>query len=307
MPKKKFIFGCLLVACSIYTQAQFIQDAAGVSFTTFGGNHFTDAPAGHALGDNDFTLNTLDVWAPLPLIKGKKTIVFSTINYRQMQFDFEQDDALQSYDPQKIHEAKAMIVLKSSLSQRWSIIGIALPTVASDFEGSLEGDDFIADGVLTAARKFGRNQNFELGFGVYAMYSFNEVMVTPAISLDYLSNNKKWVAQFYWPRLNVFYNLSQGSQIGVAGSIHFNRYNLVNYNDSQNREVDYAEYTSIQNGLQFNQRLFSNVWLQLQGGMSVANGYKRFDVNNNEVLSLSADNSFYGKAMLTNRFQGPLN
>lgn len=86
----------------------------------------------------------------------------------------------------------------------------------------------------------------------------------PGISIDYRSTDNKWLAQFYWPRLNVLYNVSPNTQIGLAGSIDWTRFKLKSFRGYNGKEADYAQFSSIHGGLQVNQRIAGGIWLQVQ-------------------------------------------
>lgn len=135
------------------------------------------------------------------------------------------------------------------------------------------------------------------------MYSFGEFMVTPGISVDYRSTDKKWVAQFYWPRLNILRNISKNTQFGFAASIDWTKYNVKNYTDFQGNQIDYAQYSTIRSGIQFNQKLFGSVWLQLQGGVGFANSYKLYDSKNECVRDFGFDTKPYGRLTLSYRIK----
>lgn len=99
----------------------------------------------------------------------------------------------------------------------------------------------------------------------------------PGISIDYRSTNNKWLAQFYWPKLNVLYNVSPNTQIGLAGSIDWTRFKLKSFRGYNGKEADYAQFSSIHGGLQVNQRIAGGIWLQVQGRRRTFNSYELFD------------------------------
>lgn len=280
---------------------QIIQDVGGLAATVHGKANFKDLPAGSSLSGNKFQLNTYDAWVPIPPVKIGKTSIFSNLNYRLMNFDYEQNTVTDPNRIEKVHEIKSVIIIRHPISGRWSILGIAMPTLASDFKKSLSFHDLILDGILGVSKRFGAESNLEIGLGVHALHSFGETLITPGISIDYRSTNNKWIAQFYWPRLNVLYNVSANTQVGLAGSIDWTRFNLKNYRGYNGREVDYAQFSTIHGGLQVNQRLIGGIWLQVQGGMGLLNRYELFDDNQKTVNDFSVSKMAYGKAALTYR------
>lgn len=282
-------------------QGQIIQDVAGIAATVHHKANFNDAPSESSLSGNKFQLNTYDIWVPLPPLKIGKTSVFSNLNYRMMDFNYNDNSIEDPNRIERIQEIKSVIIIRHPISNKWSILGIAMPTVASNFKKPVSFDDLILDGILGLSKKFGTESNLEIGLGVHVLHSFGETLVTPGISIDYQSTNNKWLAQFYWPRLNVLYNVSPNTQIGLAGSIDWTRFNLKNYKGYNGKEVDYAQFSTIHGGLQIHQRLAGNIWLQAQAGMGTFNRYELFDTNQKTVHDFSVSTMAYGKVAITYR------
>lgn len=280
---------------------QIIQDVGGIAITVHQKSTFKDLPSERSLAGNKFQLNTYDAWLPVPPFKIGKTSIFSNLNYRLMDFNYDHNTTDDPNRIEKIHEIKSVIIIRHPISSKWSILAIAMPTLAADFKKPASFDDLILDGIFGVSKKFGAESNLEIGLGVHAMYSFGETLITPGISIDYRSSNNKWLAQFYWPRLNVLYNLSPNTQIGLAGSIDWTRFNLKNYSGYDGKQVDYAQFSTIHGGLQINKRLIGGIWLQAQGGIGLLNQYELFDTNKKTVNDFSSSNMAYGKAALTYR------
>ncbi|THD30946.1 DUF6268 family outer membrane beta-barrel protein [uncultured Flavobacterium sp.] len=293
-----YVFAFLSLFFSNKSHGQIIQDISGIAITSHTKATFKDQPSESLNPKNKFQLNTYDAWLPVPPIKIGKTTIFSNLNYRLMDFNYENN----TDDPnriEKIQEIKSTIIIRRPISGKWSVLAIALPTLAA--EKKISFDDVILDGIFGVSKKFGAESNLEIGLGVHAMYSFGETLITPAVSFDYRSTNNKWLARFYWPRLNVLYNASENTQIGLAGSIDWTRFNLKNYRGYNGKEVDYAQFSTIHAGLQLHQHLIGGVWLQVQGGMGLLNRYELFDTNQKSVNDFSVSGMAYGKATLTYR------
>lgn len=287
-----------LCFCSTESYGQIIQDVGGIAMTSHTKVAFKDMPSSGT--DTKFQLNTFDAWVPLPPVTIGKTTIFSNLNYRYMDFNYDNNQVESPDQLQKIQEIKSVIIVRHPISPKWSILAIAMPTLASDTKRGISTDDLILDGILGVSKRFGRNNNLEIGFGVHAMYSYGDLLITPGISIDYHSNDNKWLAQFYWPRLNVLYSLTPKTQIGIAGSIDWTRFNLKNY-ISKEKEVDYAQFSSIHAGLQIHQQLFKNITLQVQAGMGLGNSYELFDTNQKSVTKYSIDTMPYAKVSLSYR------
>lgn len=282
-------------------QSQQIQDVGGIAVTVHGKASFEDLPSGSPLSGSKFQLNTYDAWLPIPPIKIGKTTIFSNLNYRLMDFRYDDQTIDDPNRIDRIHELKSTIIVRHPLSSRWSILAIAMPTLAVESRKSLSSDGLIFDGIFGVSKKFGAESNLEIGFGVHVLHSFGETLITPGISIDYRSRNNKWLAQFYWPRLNALYCVSKNTQIGLAGSIDWTRFKHKNFKGYTGEEIDYAQFSSIHGGLQLQQRLLGNFWFQLQGGAALFNRYELYDTDQKKVNDFSISNMAYGKVALTYR------
>lgn len=282
--------------------AQLITDGAGVGVTVHGESGFKNLSSESLYYENKFKYNTYDFWLPIPSFRIGQTRVLGIVNYRILDFKFDEKITVSPNYITKIQEIKPTIVVRHPFGKRGAAFGILIPTVATDFKSSFSINDMVFDGIVGVSRKFGEKMNLEIGIGPHIMYAFGKFLITPAISLDYKSNNGKWFAQVYWPRVNVFRNLGSHTQVGVAGSIDWTLHNLQNYKNEYSKEIDYAQFSAIHGGLQLNQRLFDGFWFQLQGGISFANKYTLYDSKNDTITNYSTKEIPYVKMMLTYRF-----
>ncbi|MCL1668090.1 DUF6268 family outer membrane beta-barrel protein [Elizabethkingia ursingii] len=299
----KLSYSCLAVLFTFFfagiINAQIIQDIGGISVTSHSKATFKDLPPESPDPENKFRLNTYDAWIPIPQVKIGKTSIFGNLNYRLMDFNYDNNTIDDPNRLKRIQEIKPTIIIRHPISEKWSILAIAMPTLAG--EKSVSFDNLVLDGILGVSKKFGPESNFEIGVGVHALHSFGETLITPGISIDYRSTDNKWLAQFYWPRLNVLYNVGPNTQIGLAGSIDWTRFKLKSFRGYNGKEADYAQFSTIHGGLQLNQRIAGGIWLQLQGGAGLFNSYELFDINQKTVNNFSVSNMAYGKITLTYR------
>ncbi|MDR2230034.1 MAG: DUF6268 family outer membrane beta-barrel protein [Flavobacteriaceae bacterium] len=299
----KCSYFCLAILFTFFfsgkINAQIIQDIGGISVTSHSKATFKDLPPESPDPENKFRLNTYDAWIPIPQVKIGKTSIFGNLNYRLMDFNYDNNTIDDPNRLKRIQEIKPTIIIRHPISEKWSILAIAMPALAG--EKSVSFDNLVLDGILGVSKKFGPESNFEIGVGVHALHSFGETLITPGISIDYRSTDNKWLAQFYWPRLNVLYNVGPNTQIGLAGSIDWTRFKLKSFRGYNGKEADYAQFSTIHGGLQLNQRIAGRIWLQLQGGAGLFNSYELFDINQKTVNNFSVSNMAYGKVTLTYR------
>jgi Domain of unknown function (DUF6268) len=293
----------LLLHCNIVL-AQLYQDAGGVAITVHSKSEIKTLPNGSPLTGRKFSFITYDIWTPFPFFKVGKAEVFSTLNYRMLDINYDQNISLDPNRPDKIHEVKSVIFIKYPLAKSWSLVGLAMPSLASDFRAPICNDDVLLQGALAITKKIGIASDLEIGLGLFATYVFGELQFIPAFTLNYESANGKWIGQAYWPRFSMLYNVNKNSQFGFAASIDGTEYNLKNYIDLQGESIDNADFTIIHTGLQYNRRMYKDFWLQVQGGIAMGNQYQLFDSNNEEIVNAdySLKDMTYAKVMMTYRF-----
>ena len=107
---------------------------------------------------------------PMMFAQGK-IIVLNQINYKRTDLRYKnfpqggaQIDQMQSVD--------YTFFMIDSLSQKWKLVAVVTPGLASDFEASISGDDFTFGAVFGFIRQL--NKNFQLGFAIHHLYIPNQ-------------------------------------------------------------------------------------------------------------------------------------
>lgn len=303
--KKIIILTIILFSiCCDRSQAQLYQDAGGIAITMHSKSEIEKLSNGNPLKGRKFSFTTYDVWVPVPNFKVGKAEVFSTLSYQLVDINYDQNNSIDESRPNKIHEIKSAVFIKYPISNSWSVSSLAMPSLASDFKGTISNEDFILQGALVATKKLKVASHLEIGLGVFATYVFGEQQFIPAFSIDYESDNGKWIGQAYWPKFSMFYNINSNSQVGFAASIDGTEYNLKNFVNQYNETIDNADFSVIHIGPQYNRRVYKDFWLQLQAGLAMGNQYKLFNSQNKLVTEgdYSLKDMTYGKFMLTYRF-----
>jgi hypothetical protein len=301
LKKLTLVFVCaFMLSTSTESLAQLIKDAAGAAISMHYKSTFKDLPLGDIYNDNQFGYQTNEYWLPIPLLKIGKFKVLGTVNYKKLNFEFDKGfDPTQNHLSQ-IEEFKSVVVVRRAFGQRWGGFGVLIPTIASDFKAPLNHDDFIMDAIFGVSRKFGERSNLEISIGPHVLYYFGKFLITPGVAVDY--KTKQWTAQFFWPRLNVLRNFGNNRQLGIAGSIDWTLHNVKDYTNHQGQKIAFAQFSAMHGGVQFNQRLFDNFWIQLQGGVSFLNKYTLLNAQHDTINHHLGPETLYAKAMLTYRF-----
>lgn len=299
---KKLLSGLFFVLTNT-VHAQLYQDAAGIAVTSFGSSSLQDRELSDLLNDRGVTLTMYDIWGPIGYVKSKKTEFFGTVNGSLLNIEYEAD-AIDPNRPQRVYDIKSTLFLRHSISDKWSGLLLYIPSVTSDLKRRMSSQDWINQGALVAIRKFKAAGKLELGAGLFATYALGDLQFLPAITVDYVSTNQKWIVQAYWPRLNALYRWNPNNEIGLAAAIDGTNYNLSNYTDLFGNQISSARFSIIRVGPQFDRRLVGNFWFQLQGGLAVGNTYQVEDDDQNTVRGgeYSLEPTWYVRAMTTYRF-----
>lgn len=301
---KTFIITSVLFFSFLAVHAQLYQDAGGIAYTIHSKSELSKVLPSSPLANRKFSFNTVDIWVPLPITHIGKVEVFGTVNYQMIDISYD-ELPLDPNRPEKIYDLKSVIFARYHLKNNWSILALALPTIATDFKESFSGNDVLLQGAIALTRKLKIKSDLTIGLGIFSTYVFGETQIIPAFTIDYKSANGKWIGQGYWPRFNFFRNLNDNAQLGIAISIDGSNYNLKNYTNNNGQEIDNAKFSVVHTGLQFNHRLAGNFWVQLQGGIAINNTYQLSDKKVKTVIDgdYSLKEMAYAKTMVTYRFK----
>ena len=136
--------------------AQIIQDIGGISVTSHSKATFKDLPPESPDPENKFRLNTYDAWIPIPQIKIGKTSIFGNLNYRLMDFNYDNNTIDDPNRLKRVQEIKPTIIIRHPISEKWSILAIAMPALAG--EKSVSFDNLVLDGILGVSKNLALNQ-----------------------------------------------------------------------------------------------------------------------------------------------------
>jgi hypothetical protein len=284
--------------------AQLYQDAAGISTTIRSSSELRKNTHADSLQNRSFRFRSVDIWAPLPITKIGRNDFFATVNFHQSEITYANQQAIDATRPERIYDIKTFMMMRVPLNKSLGLLLIAMPTLSSDFRERFSTDDFIMQGAVVLNKKIKSASDLELGVGIFTTYIFGEAILLPAITFDYKSANGKWLAQGYWPRFTFLRNINQNNQLGLAISIDGSRYNIQNFISDDNEQVEMAEFSIIHTGLQYNRKIFKNIWSQLQTGIAFNNQYNLVDRDLNTIKNgdYSLENMAYSKLMITYRF-----
>ena len=161
------------------------------------------------------------------------------------------------------------------MNDSWLFSARVAPTLASDLQQSLSGDDLMILGSLIATKKV--NEQTKFGGGLIYTTRLGSPLLLPM--LQYSHEVKRHSIKIILPAL-IRYNYSFGKsdEIGVGFKIAPNG---ANFNASEdnftNAVVDKLNYVRVNIGPEFDYMITGMLRLEVSGGLSAKRTYKYFD------------------------------
>ena len=129
-----------------------------MTYDVFPYQHFADPkidgqPAAE-LTDSQIRSNAVTVRASFPWVFSEgRTVLINEIFYQRREFSYK---SFPDGDPaiNDIHDVNYTLMLQHDLSQRWTMLTIVTPGLASDFEADLSRDDFTFEVAAIFIRQF---------------------------------------------------------------------------------------------------------------------------------------------------------
>ncbi|TLX73512.1 hypothetical protein E9993_15490 [Labilibacter sediminis] len=218
-------------------------------------------------------------------LKEKKLYLFNKILLGQFNFSNEFNDTKMDERFSSVAISTGLIV---ALKNRWKLISVVTPTLASDFEKKVSSDDFLTQASVIAAK---RTSPFcEYGFGLALTTRFGRELLIPLATLTYKKNN--WTTLMILPAyLSQYYEINN-TKIGLKMSIFGNLYNLSNP-PNDNIEMDKLGYSRITIGPDISTKLFGNFYLNFNAGLAVRNKLESINTNKQVEMELSTKEKFF--------------
>jgi hypothetical protein len=263
-----------------------------VSYDLFPYQNFTDPPAG--LDNAEILSFGITAKAAYPIIFSQgKTVLINEIYYQRREFNYKHfpgpDPAIDD-----IHAANYTLMLQHVLSQKWSMLLIVTPGVASDFEGDVVKEDFNFQTVAVFIRQI--SESLSMGLGAAYSTQFGEPFPLPILAIDW-NNGKNLLWKTILPvSSELWYQQSEKVQLGLVLAVEGNNYHgdpdIYGVGDPQMR------YSVVTVGPSARLRLSNWLQLQVDGGLI---GYHRFEFfdGDDEVASFNLKPFAFGRIGLS--------
>lgn len=224
----------------------------------------------------------VQVAIPQTFKKHKKTILIHKIGYANLTANTEVSLPLVNVESTRYyHTIIYNLGLVQSLSNNWLLVANFIPTLASDFEEKLSGNDLLFQANALAVNT--KNEKLKYGFGLAYTTRLGRQLVIPMgllkyktqkFELDMVLPNK--LSAMVKTNKNIF---SYGVKAGLNGGV----FNSSSEFPSVSNTVDAVGYSRITLGPAIKIRLRDAININIEGGMTV-NRTLEFIDSSNEVI-----------------------
>jgi hypothetical protein len=234
------LVGVILLAACQPVSAQPPQQpptpTLSLGYTYFPYRAFSEPPQAE-LGATEVQPRDFEVSVTYPLLFDRgRTAIVNQFSYELL--DFQYRDWPQSFEDSPVDQFHAIswtIFVRRVLSEKWSMLAIASPGLASDLDADkLTIDQFTFQAAVIFMRPYGRH--WMLGYGAAYSTAFGVPLPLPAFTFNW-TNGRNMRARGILPvDLELFYIVSPKAEIGVTFAISGNDYH------GDPRNVDPADF-----------------------------------------------------------------
>jgi hypothetical protein len=226
---------------------------------------------------------------PIVFAQGK-TVIVNTISYQLIEFRYHELE----FPLERLQSASYTLMLQQRLSQKWSLWGLATPTLASDLRSEISEKDFNFQAAGIVIRHF--SQQLSIGLGAAYTTQFGNGAVVPILALDW-NNGKNLMAKAILPaNLEFWYRTGARLDVGLVISGDGNNFrgdpDLYRVADPELR------YTMLTVGPAARVRLVKYVRLNLEAGLIGLHRFEFFD-DDTKAVSHELKPSQYARVGLT--------
>lgn len=219
-------------------------------------------------------------------LKEKKTYLLNNVSISK--FDAYANKGASQYFNESYFAISYSIGLIQILKNRWKIVGVLSPTLASDFNKATSKHDFILQYSAIASKRVG--PNLEYGFGAAYSTRFGRALAIPLVSYAYQKGN--WSHTGVIPAyIGSYYNIRQ-IDVGMKLSTFGNVYNSTNSIVSQ-FELDKLGYSRVNIGPNIKFCIFKSLYANINTGITVRNRLFSIDSQGGLEMELTANTKYF--------------
>lgn len=271
MVYRKFVLSTffLLGGCSIKSFCQDIK-LAGIGYANYPKVALKDDADGYEASFQEFS----GFFGIPKVLKDGKIILINGLSYGFVRG--KMINTIQGYDASKLyHRIGYSLTAVYRMEDSWLFSARVAPTLASDLEQSLSGDDMMILGSMIATKKV--NEQTKFGGGLIYTTRLGRPLLLPMVQYSH-EVNKHSINIFLPAIIRYNYSFGKSDEFGVGFKVAPNGANFnANEDNFANVVVDKLNYVRVNIGPEFNYMMTDMLQLEVSGGLSAKRTYKYFD------------------------------
>ena len=230
-------------------------------------------PATEFLKTAEIRVGTLTLGATYPMVFGQgRTVLTNELSYHRFDLDYQGFPETVTFI-ESLHSIDYTARIARTLSDRWRLMGVVKPGVASDLEGGIGQDDLVFQVVAIFVRVY--SQRFQVGYGIAWANTFGQPFPLPVLSANWNDGGRVRVSTILPASLEVWYAASPRTELGLQCNISGNRYHLDP--DIHGVTNPLLKYSVITMGPSFNRRFADGIVVRIHGGLSLQRRFELAD------------------------------
>ena len=267
-----FLAGCLLVITVAKAQSKI--DLFGVSFYYNPGVGLKNAPS-NDFEDLKYNVSEIKAFATIPFqLKDKKTTIITGLKWHFVNAPFDDFPNGKSFEA-NLHSIQINAGVNHKFSDKWGGLIMLRPTLASNFKGGIESDDFFLQGSAAVHRMI--SKKLKIGAGAGNTIGFGEPRMVFVFLLDY--RDERVSLKINAPALLDFRYAVNKTEYGLKAELEGGQYNLSNLKgDAQViANLSAIKFSRYNIGPTFGWNLNKNIRFEFSAGYSVNRILKTLD------------------------------
>ncbi len=244
-------------------------------------------------GDALFKYQKGGVSLSLPPIALNRLSFFSSIKLEYHQFSYQKEAIVFSEEMEKFYSIQYSLLAKYQLSKNWSLNGVAMPRLVSNFTGETTMDNLQMNGVAFVEKKFNTknpNRYFQITAGVGYLTLAGRTTMNPVVNfMGKLNEHVSFVVGI--PNTYIKYNFNKKHSLRVLGTLNdfMAHINTPLYVDvAKTKKVDTAIFTEASVGVEYNYWLTKSIGILLRGTHTVFSEFKLEDAHEQRLFDFNS-------------------
>lgn len=269
--KRFYLIAGLLLCTALSSTAQI-----SIKFDSFPFQNFSKPIEGLENAEVSSNATTIGV-AHTFTLKPQRTELEIGLSWERREFSYRGFSG-EAPDIDALHSAELSFTLTHAISEKWSLMAIVTPGLASDLHGDVTKDDFNFQTVIAGIRRV--NSRFAYGFGAVYSTQFGEPIPLPVLLFDWNNGGKLSWLTILPVSSELWYAHSDRFHIGMVMGVSGNKYQ----GDPERYDVDDPElqYSVITVGPSARVALGGGTLLQIEGGVVPYHKFEFFDGSKEE-------------------------